>query len=118
MANKFRGEVSIEVGGQTYPIALTLDAIGRLADAYGVTTIQEVEARMLQFRAADAVPTVEALLAAGGHTVDRADIGRLDPMEFGKAVAALFVRTAPGEGADAGPQKRGKAPPTPPSAST
>lgn len=114
MANKFRGEVSIEVGGQTYPIAMTLDVLGRLATAYGLDTIAEIEGRVLEFRAADAVPTLEALLAGSGHDVDRVAIGRIDPMAYGRAIAAIYsARKVPQEGAEPGPQKRGKtSPPT------
>lgn len=111
MANKARGEVDITIAGKSYAVAMTLDAIGRLAEVFGEETITGVEVRLMAMKVQDAVPILAALLAANGH-------GDLDPavlkqMPFRSYVTALIGihRAEPGaEAAEAGakpdPRKR------------
>lgn len=110
MANKYRGEVDVEIDGRKYPIALNLEAIGRLAEAFGVETIVDVEKRLLAFRAADMKPTLVALLESSGHQADGAALSRLDGMSYLEMVRQLFeVRaTKPADDTAADPQKRAK----------
>lgn len=110
MANKARGEVDLAIAGATYPVAITLDALGRLAEVLGLETLEEVEKRVVAFRIADFKPILSAVLEANGHKVPAADLARVSFRAYTTAVITMW-NARPGEEAASGeagtsPQKR------------
>lgn len=111
MANTARGEVDLMIAGRAYPIAMTLDAIARIADQFGVETLAEVEQRMIAFKVADWPAVMRILLVANGHQVGDDQIARLPYRAVLQAIVGLWNAKpdadAPAdEKAAASPQKR------------
>jgi len=90
MANKHRGEVDITIAGRTYTLAMTLDAMGRIAEQLGVETIDEIERRIIQLKIADAAPLLRALLDAAGHDVPDKDLKRVGHRTYIACMQALW----------------------------
>lgn len=111
MANSHRGEVDVTIAGKTYPVAMTLDALARVAAELNVKTMGELEERVLAFDLANMKPVLAALLAGSGHQVPDAELGALHWRTYVDTVKAIW-NARPGEPAKdepkADPQKRAK----------
>lgn len=113
MANRFRGEVDLIVGGRPYKVAMTLEALAKCADALGVETLEAFESRVMSLRIADMKPIVATLLEANGHQVAEADIGGMSFKDYTRGIVALWnarpdAEEAAAAGDKAHPQKRAK----------
>jgi hypothetical protein len=107
--NKHRGEVAITIAGTAYPVAMTLDALARAAEALGVETLAEFEARMMALRIADMRPMLEALLVSNGHDVPAEALGRASFKTYTGAIVQLWNARPDGDEAGeakASPPKR------------
>ena len=90
MANKFRGEVEIDIAGKTYAVAMTLEALALAADALGIETLEEFEARMRALRIGDMRPMLAALLKGNGHDVPEADLATLHYSAYPSFLARVY----------------------------
>lgn len=99
MANKFRGEVDVEIGGRTYAVAMTLDALARGASALGVETLEEFEQKLKSLPIGATHGLIKALLAGNGHVVDDADIARAHFMQLQLFLVQLY-NARPGQPED------------------
>lgn len=107
MANKHRGEVDITIAGKTYTVAMTLESLSLIADAIGVESLGEIEARMTQFKISDMKPMLAAMLAGNGHQVPEVALARLTFREYMAFMAAIWnAKPANEEDAAASPLKR------------
>lgn len=88
MTNRIRGEASLDAGGRSYRLLLTLGALAEIEDGLGLTNLSAISARMATLRAADLAVVVAALLRGGGHEMQPADVLRLD-CDLGTLVAAV-----------------------------
>lgn len=64
--NGVRGEASIEISGQSYPLCLTLGALAEIETALGCASLQELQSRLKALSARDIAVLLEALLRGGG----------------------------------------------------
>ena len=108
MPNRRRGEVALELGGQSYLLCLTLGALAELEDAFAVQDLQSLGERFASGRlsARDLINILAVALRGGGHVVTDAEVASL-PIEGGleplaRALADVLVATF------------GVAPPNPP----
>jgi hypothetical protein len=108
MANKHRGEVDIEIAGVVYPIAFTLDAMGRIAEALGVKKLDEVSTRVGEMNIADFQPILAGLLEGNGHLVTSDEIARLPVTAYTDLLTALFTRQPAAEADKTSPRSRAK----------
>ena len=69
MANRHRGEIEAELGGETYVLCLTLGALAELESAYGDQDLIAIAERFETGRigASDAIRIIGAGLRGGGH---------------------------------------------------
>ena len=109
MANSFRGEVRIEIAGKGYDVAMTLDALGRIATALGAETLEQVEERLQAFRIADFRPVLEGLLTGNGHDVPADDLGSVHYATFLAFLREVYTKRPGAPQTDAKPE--GKASP-------
>ena len=108
MANRRRGEVALELGGERYTLCLTLGALAELEHAFAVEDLSALGERFAAGRlsARDLVTMLGVALRGGGHALTDAEVASL-PVEGGleplaRALADLLVATF------------GAAPPNPP----
>lgn len=95
MANRHRGEVEITIAGRKHAVAMTLDFLGRVADALGAETMRDVEARIPQFRPADMRPVLDALLRGNGIEASPEALGQVTLQEYAAVMTGLWnVRPA------------------------
>jgi hypothetical protein len=110
MANKQRGEVDLLIGGKAHPVALNMDAIGRIAEALGVDTIEDLEKRITALKISDVQPVLAALCAANGITLSAADLKQMHFKTYISTMMQLWNAKPEsddaGEGAAATPRKR------------
>ncbi|HUJ04053.1 MAG TPA: GTA-gp10 family protein [Rhizomicrobium sp.] len=99
MANRIRGEATLNAGGREYRLLLTLGALAEIEDGLGLDDLSQVASRLARVRAADLAIVAAALLRGGGHEVCPADVLRL-PCELGALVDAVkgAFNGASGEG--------------------
>jgi len=88
MANRIRGEASLNAGGREYRLVLTLGALAEIEDGLGLDDLSQVASRLAHVRAADLAIVAAALLRGGGHEVCPADVLRL-PCDLGALVDAV-----------------------------
>jgi Phage tail tube protein, GTA-gp10 len=88
MANRIRGEASLEAGGREYRLLLTLGALAEIEDGLGLDDLSQVASRLAHVRAADLAIVAAALLRGGGQDVSPADVLRL-PCDLGALVEAV-----------------------------
>lgn len=71
MANKHRGEIEAELGGETYVLCLTLGALAELEHAYGDQDLIAIAERFESGRigAGDAIRIIGAGLRGGGTKI-------------------------------------------------
>lgn len=104
MANRHRGEIDAELGGNRYTLCLTLGALAELEGAYGDEDLLSLAERFESGRigARDAIRIIGAGLRGAGHGISDEEVAGL-AVEGGAAgyvrlVAALLQATfAPAE---------------------
>ena len=71
MANRRRGEVGLELGGERYTLCLTLGALAELEDAFGVADLDSLGRRFASggLSSRDLLTLLGAALRGGGHEV-------------------------------------------------
>lgn len=89
MSNRARGEVTIEAGGETHTLCLTLGALAEIEAGLGVSGFAAMAERLKTPSAADLALVLAALLRGGGAA---ADMSAVDPVMAAKAVADCFER--------------------------
>ncbi len=90
--NSLRGEVGLEIGGQTHRLCLTLGALAEIEAALGCRSIEEMRARLAKMSASDLKNVLAALLRGGGEdaAADRVATLPLAPVAAARAVADAF----------------------------
>ena len=79
MANRHRGEIEAELGGQKYTLVLTLGALAEIEDAYGGEDMIAIAERFEsgRIKASDAIKVIGAGLRGAGATLSNDDVARL-----------------------------------------
>lgn len=79
MANRHRGEIEAELGGQKYILVLTLGALAEIEDAYGGEDMIAIAERFEsgRIKASDAIKVIGAGLRGAGATLTNEDVARL-----------------------------------------
>ena len=79
MANRHRGEIEAELGGQNYTLVLTLGALAEIEDAYGGEDMIAIAERFEsgRIKASDAIKVIGAGLRGAGATLTNDDEARL-----------------------------------------
>jgi hypothetical protein len=105
MANRRRGEVPLELGGQRYTLCLTLGALAELEDTLRAGDLAGLAERFGAGRLAtrDLIALLGAALRGGGHAIDDEGVARLplagglDALAeaLGEALAAAFGEAHP-----------------------
>ncbi|MER2266535.1 gene transfer agent family protein [Methylobacterium oxalidis] len=122
MANRRRGEVPLELGGERLTHCLTLGALAELEDALGAGDLAGLAERFAGGRLAarDLIALLGAALRGGGHDLDDAAVARL-PLAggleavtgaLGAALAEAFGEAAPDPTPPRKAESRGRAPPS------
>lgn len=105
MANRRRGEVPLELGGQSYTLCLTLGALAELEDALRAGDLTGLAARFAagRPRTGDLIALLGVALRGGGHALDDEAVrrlplaGSLDALAaaLGEVLAAAFGEEPP-----------------------
>ncbi len=84
MANRRRGEVALDLGGERYTLCLTLGALAELEDAFGVADLQALGTRFADggLSSRDLIKLLGVALRGGGHDLGDAEVAAL-PLERG-----------------------------------
>jgi Phage tail tube protein, GTA-gp10 len=79
MANRHRGEIEAELGGQTFTLCLTLGALAEIEDAYGGEDLIAIAERFEtgRIKASDAIKVIGAGLRGGGLTIKNPEVASL-----------------------------------------
>jgi Phage tail tube protein, GTA-gp10 len=79
MANRHRGEIEAELGGQNYTLCLTLGALAEIEHAYGGEDLISIAERFEKGRikATDAIKVIGAGLRGGGTKIIDEDVANL-----------------------------------------
>ncbi len=79
MANRHRGEIEAELGGQKYVLVLTLGALAEIEDAYGGEDMIAIAERFEtgRIKASDAIKVIGAGLRGAGATLSNDEVSRL-----------------------------------------
>ena len=79
MANRHRGEIEAELGGQKYTLVLTLGALVEIEDAYGGEDMIAIAERFEsgRIKASDAILMIGAGLRGAGATLTNEEVARL-----------------------------------------
>lgn len=108
MANRHRGEIAAELGGQTYLLCLTLGALAEIEDAYGGEDLIAIAERFEKGRigAKDAIRLIGAGLRGAGNAISDDEVARM-PVRGGAAgylaiVVDLLQATFAGPGQSPG----------------
>ena len=102
MANRHRGEIEAELGGQNYTLVLTLGALAEIEDAYGGEDMIAIAERFEsgRIKASDAIKVIGAGLRGAGATLTNEDVARLSVVGgaagFLRIVADLLKATFSG----------------------
>ena len=102
MANRHRGEIEAELGGQNYILVLTLGALAEIEDAYGGEDMIAIAERFEsgRIKASDAIKVIGAGLRGAGATLTNEDVARLSVVGgaagFLRIVADLLKATFAG----------------------
>lgn len=103
MANRYRGEISAELGGKTYVLCLTLGALAGLEDAFGVTGLAGLAARFDggSLSARDLTKIIGAGLRGAGATLSDDEVATLShPASlpgYARVAASLLAATFGGD---------------------
>lgn len=85
--NAARGEVTVEIDGETRVLCLTLGALAELETAFGCASLSELQVRLKRLSASELSTVLAILLRAGGSS-DRMET--VLPGEAARAVAEAF----------------------------
>ena len=79
MANRHRGEIEVELGGENYTLCLTLGALAEIEHAYGGEDIVALAERFEtgRIKASDAITVIGAGLRGAGHIISDQNLARL-----------------------------------------
>lgn len=79
MANRHRGEIEAELGGQRYTLCLTLGALAEIEHAYGGEDLLAIAERFEQgrIRASDAIRVIGAGLRGAGNEITDGTVANL-----------------------------------------
>ena len=108
MANLRRGEITAEIGGETFVLCLTLGALAELEDACGAQDLVALTARFARGRLAarDAIRIVAAGLRGAGESVTEDEVARMTTpggaAGFARIVGELIAATFGAAGGGAG----------------
>jgi hypothetical protein len=91
--NRARGEVGLEIGGQTHTLCLTLGALAEIEAALGAESFAALEERMARLSARDLVAILAALLRGGGHpyTDEETAALKVNVAAASRAIAETFA---------------------------
>ena len=86
MANRHRGEIAADLGGQTYVLCLTLGALAEIENAYGGEDLIAIAERFEKGRigARDAIRLIGAGLRCAGNAISDDEVARM-PVAGGAA---------------------------------
>ena len=78
MANRHRGEIEAELGGQKYTLVLTLGALAEIEDAYGGEDMIAIAERFEagRIKASDAIKVIGAGLRGAGAALTNEDVAK------------------------------------------
>lgn len=85
--NPARGEVRIELEGDTRVLCLTLGALAELEATFGCDSLQDLQLRLKRLSARELGTVLQILLRAGGSSDD---ISSVRPGSAARAVAEAF----------------------------
>ena len=79
MANRHRGEIEAELGGQNYTLVLTLGALAEIEHAYGGEDMVAIAERFEggRIKATDAIKVIGAGLRGAGFTLSDDEVSKL-----------------------------------------
>ena len=79
MANRHRGEIEAELGGQNYTLVLTLGALAEIEHAYGGDDMVAIAERFEggRIKATDAIKVIGAGLRGAGFTFSNDEVSKL-----------------------------------------
>jgi Phage tail tube protein, GTA-gp10 len=79
MANRHRGEIEAELGGQSYTLVLTLGALAEIEHAYGGEDMVAIAERFEggRIKATDAIKVIGAGLRGAGFTFSDDEVSKL-----------------------------------------
>lgn len=79
MANRHRGEIDAELGGQNYTLVLTLGALAEIENAYGGEDMIAIAERFEggRIKASDAIKVIAAGLRGAGFTFSDDEVAKL-----------------------------------------
>ncbi len=79
MANRHRGEIEAELGGQNYTLVLTLGALAEIEHAYGGDDMVAIAERFEggRIKATDAIKVIGAGLRGAGLTFSDDEVSKL-----------------------------------------
>lgn len=84
-----RGDVPLIVGGETFTLRFTLNALAELEETMGVESLPEIGERIAAGRARDIVLFIGALMRGGGHDLDQEQVKKL-PLPIEESIDAAF----------------------------
>ena len=95
--NPQRGEVAIEIDGETRKLCLTLGALAEIELALGCESLKDLSLRLRQVSASDLIRLLAALLRGGGEedTARRLSSAQVNPARAMAAILECFGRSAP-----------------------
>jgi len=88
MVNAARGEVALELGGQSYCLCLTMGALAEIETALGAESLNDLDDRLRNLRAESLVRIIHALLKGGGESLSLDDVRAL-PLNIAEATTAI-----------------------------
>ncbi len=88
MVNAVRGEVALELGGQSYCLCLTMGALAEIETALGAKNLSDLDTRLKDLRAENLVHILHALLKGGGEKLSLEDCRAL-PLNIALATEAI-----------------------------
>lgn len=111
MVNRARGEVSVEIGGKAYTLAMTLGALAELEDAFGADGFEAVfDATFAKLGAKSVSKFISAVAAGNRVEIPTDDIADMMPSDAIAVVQRIIEasgmverRAAEGDAAGADP---------------
>ncbi|ALA18301.1 MULTISPECIES: gene transfer agent family protein [unclassified Chelatococcus] len=94
MANLRRGEITAEIGGETFVLCLTLGALAELEDAFGVEDLAGLGERFARGRlsAGDMIRLISAAIRGGGRAMSDREVAALPIGQGLENLAAIIAR--------------------------
>jgi hypothetical protein len=79
MANRYRGEIDVELDGRAWRMALTLGVLAELEDRFRVASLGELVARLASgnLASAELAAVLAAGLRGGGQEVTEQEVARM-----------------------------------------